>query len=235
MITLRKSSSRGLTKTSWLESKHTFSFGSYMDQEHLNFGPLRVINEDIVAPSAGFQPHSHRDMEIISIVLAGELEHKDSMGNGSIIRPSEVQLMSAGSGVTHSEFNPSGSETVHFLQIWIMPNQKSLMPSYQQKSFQDIRNPGQLTLLVSPNGKDGSLSIHQDASVFLLDLAPKQTFSYPLLSNRMLWVQMINGSAQINDNKLDQGDGAGIRSENGINFEAQAGCEIMIFDLPDVH
>jgi hypothetical protein len=174
-------------------------------------------------------------MEIFTIVIDGALEHKDSMGNGSIIRPNDIQMMSAGSGVTHSEFNPSDSETVHLLQIWIMPNEKSLTPSYQQKNFQDSRNPGQLTLIVSPDGRDGGLSIHQDASVYLLDLASEQSFSYAPLPNRMLWIQIVKGSIQINNHRLDQGDGAGITSESTVTFDGQDDCEILIFDLPNIN
>ena len=231
MITIRRGTDRGTTKTPWLNSKHTFSFGSYHDLEHMNFGVLRVINEDRVIPGAGFQAHSHRDMEIISYVLEGSLEHKDSLGTGSIIKPGEVQLMRAGSGITHSEFNPSDNEPIHFLQIWIIPDQKGLEPSYQQKSFQDIRKSGQLTLLVSPGGEEGGLMIHQDVKVYILDLAQDQTYTYPLESNRMAWVQVARGEVLLNGDVLHQGDGAGLVDETNLVFKAIENCEILVFLL----
>jgi quercetin 2,3-dioxygenase len=231
MVTIFLGNTRGSTKTSWLNSKHTFSFGSYYDPERTNYGVLRVINEDVVSPSGGFQPHSHQNMEIISYVLKGELEHKDSLGNGSIIRPGEVQIMSAGTGITHSEFNPSKVDPVHFLQIWVIPNQQALKPSYQQKSFQELRKPGSLTLLASQTGEDHSLMIHQDVKIYVLDLDKEQNFTYPLMPGRMLWVQIAGGKLTLNDTLLQQGDGASVDDTSLYEFHALERCEILLFEL----
>jgi redox-sensitive bicupin YhaK (pirin superfamily) len=231
MITIRKSQDRGLTKASWLDSKHTFSFGSYYDPAFMNFGALRVINEDKVSPDQGFGAHSHRDMEIISYVLDGSLEHKDSLGTGSIIVPGEVQVMRAGVGITHSEFNPSKDTPIHFLQIWIIPDQTGLAPSYQQRNFQNIRKKGQLTLLVSPQGEQESLIIHQDFKMYVLDLDPHQTFSHSLKVGRMAWVQVARGEITLNDKELKQGDGAAVVQEETLNFLSLKEAEILIFDV----
>lgn len=231
MIILRKSSERGSTRTSWLNSQHTFSFASYHDPFHMSFGVLRVINEDTVAPSGGFPPHSHQDMEIVSYVIEGALQHKDSLGNGSIIYPGEVQLMSAGSGITHSEFNPSDGESLHFLQIWVIPNAKGLKPSYQQKNFNESRKSSGLTLLVSQDGEHESLAIHQDVKIYILDLQKDHTFSYALMPERMLWIQVAKGNVFVNDNAMQQGDGASCENKTEIEFKASEKCELLLFDL----
>lgn len=231
MLQIRQSQDRGAKKISWLDSKHTFSFGSYMDPAFMHFGPLRVINEDIVSPAQGFAAHSHKDMEIISYVLDGSLEHKDSLGTGSIIVPGEVQLMRAGSGITHSEFNPSPDAFVHLLQIWIIPDQLGLAPSYQQKNFQSVRKPGNLTLLVSPKGDQDSLQIHQDAKLYVLDLDAGQAYTHAFESSRMVWIQVARGSVSLNGYELLQGDGAST-DETLLKFQAHEKAEILIFDLP---
>lgn len=234
MITIRKSTERGSAKTTWLDSKHTFSFGSYYDLKHMGFGVLRVINEDIIAPGEGFGAHPHKDMEIISYVLEGALEHKDSLGTGSIIQPGEVQLMRAGSGITHSEFNPSKENPTHLLQIWIRPDQADLTPSYQQKNFKHHRKPNHLTLLVSPTGIEETLVIHQDAKVYVLDLEKRKTFFYAHNDDRMTWVQLARGSVYMNGHKLSQGDGAAVTFEKSLEFIANEEAEILIFDLAAV-
>lgn len=231
MISIRKNTDRGSTITPWLDSKHTFSFGSYYDLKHMNFGDLRVINEDIVIPGEGFGAHSHKDMEIISYVLEGALEHKDSLGTGSIIVPGEVQLMRAGAGITHSEYNPSKDEPVHFLQIWVIPEQKDLAPSYQQKNFSKKRQSNQLTLVASKAGEDESLIISQDIKIFVLDLEEGKSFSYVLIPNRMAWVHVARGRILLNGNPLNQGDGAAISFEESLDFIANEKSEILIFDL----
>jgi len=209
MINLRPSSARGAFKNDWLDSKHTFSFSTYHDPEHMGFGDLRVINEDIVAPAGGFATHPHRDMEIITYVMSGALAHKDSLGNGSAIRPGDVQRMSAGTGIQHSEFNPSPDTPVHLLQIWILPEKKGIAPSYAQENFAAKRKPGQLTLLVSKDGKDGSLTMNQTAELSVLDLNSGQSFDYTPKTGKG-WVQVARGEAMINGQPLKQGDGAAI-------------------------
>jgi redox-sensitive bicupin YhaK (pirin superfamily) len=231
MIIIRKNSDRGSTKTSWLDSQHTFSFGSYHDPLFINFGALRVINEDVVLASSGFAPHSHRDMEIITYILEGALEHKDSLGTGSIIMPGEVQLMRAGTGITHSEFNPSKDKRTHLLQIWIIPDQKDLKPSYQQKNFQQNRKVGHMTILVSPDGNESSLTIHQDVKLSVLDLNKDGSFSQVLNPDRMIWIQVAKGEISLNDQKLEQGDGAAITHEEILKFGAHKDAEVLIFDL----
>jgi quercetin 2,3-dioxygenase len=231
MYYLRKSEERGATKFDWLNSKHTFSFGHYYDEKQMSFGSLRVINEDIVVPKGGFPTHPHHDMEIITYVLEGALEHKDSLGTGSIILPGDVQRMSAGTGISHSEFNPKYDKPVHLLQIWIIPEKTGLQPSYEQKNFAQKRKPNQLTLLASHDGRDDSLTIHQDANIYVLDLNAKQTFTYNLHKERMVWIQMARGSTISNEFNLKQGDGIGISDEKSIHFDAIENAEILIFDL----
>lgn len=233
MITIRRNLERGSTQTSWLDSKHTFSFGSYYDPKHMSFGTLRVINEDEVMPGYGFGAHPHRDMEIISYVLEGALEHKDSLGTGSIIVPGEVQLMRAGKGITHSEFNSSKENPVHFLQIWIFPELLDLEPSYQQKNFKDMRKPGHLTLVASPTGEEESLTIHQDVKMYVLDLEKGKPFTYPLHQGRIAWVQVARGTLSLNGHDLEQGDGVAVSFEKSINLEAQESSEVLIFDMAD--
>ncbi|MBM3468048.1 MAG: pirin family protein [Alphaproteobacteria bacterium] len=232
MIQIRPSAERGFTIIGWLDSKHTFSFGSYDDPEHRGFGVLRVINEDKVSPNNGFGMHGHKDMEIITYVLEGALEHKDSLGNGSVIVPGEVQLMRAGTGIMHSELNPDKDKTVHLLQIWIIPDQAGLPPSYQQKDFRNKRKPGHLTLLVSPDGKDESLIIHQNANLYVLDLEEGQSFSHKMFENRQAWVQVAKGDVTINEQTLSQGDGAQIQGGVPLTFKASKSSEILVFDLP---
>ncbi|MCE3255739.1 MAG: hypothetical protein K0R25_1233 [Rickettsiaceae bacterium] len=231
MIKTRKSADRGPTKTDWLDSKHTFSFGYYHDLEYMSFGALRVINEDKIAPGTGFGSHPHRDMEIITYVLDGALEHKDSLGTGSIIVPGDVQRMSAGTGIVHSEKNPLHDKPGHFLQIWIIPEKQGLNASYEQKNFTESRKTGKITLVASHDGRDGSLTIHQDVSMFVLDLDAKQQHFYLIKTGRMLWVQIARGSVTLGDQKLEQGDGAAISNEEAVKFDALEKSEILIFDL----
>lgn len=228
MVTVRKSQERGKANHGWLSSYHTFSFGEYFDSKFMGFSSLRVINEDVVAPTKGFDTHPHNNMEILTYVISGTLAHKDTMNNHSQIRPGEFQLMAAGTGIQHSEFNPSQKEKVHLLQIWILPDKKGITPSYQQKSFQDHTQG--LKLVVSPNGQDGSLKIHQDAKIYLgrFKQAEKCTLSMP---NRHIWVQMISGNASINGAPLTPGDGAAISNEKSVDIQAAANSEFLLFDL----
>lgn len=234
MVYIRKSEERGITKTDWLNSKHTFSFGHYYDENHVGFGALLVINEDIVKPNAGFGKHPHHDMEIISYVLEGALEHKDSLGTGSTILPGDVQRMSAGIGITHSEFNPQKEVPVHFLQIWITPDKLGLAPSYEQKSFLKKRESGQLTLLASNDGYLDSLILHQNVNMFVLDLNANEKFTFLVEEGRMIWVQIVRGSVQLNQHILQQGDGIGIKNETSVNVQAKEKAEILIFDLVNI-
>lgn len=231
MITVRKSADRGVAKYDWLDSKHTFSFGHYHDENHMAFGPLRVINEDKVAAGTGFDTHGHRDMEILTYVLSGALEHKDSLGTGSVIRPGEVQRMSAGSGIQHSERNPSATDPVHFLQIWIIPDKAQVKPEYEQKDFSAARKPGQMTLLASNDGRDGSLSIHQDAEMYVLDLAPGQSLTHALPRKYKGWVQVARGEATLNGHDLVQGDGAGSGLGDTLEFTSKTGAELLVFGM----
>ena len=233
MIRIRKSSERGHFDHGWLKTFHTFSFADYHDPKHMHFSSLRVINEDWVQPREGFGTHGHKNMEIVTYVLSGALEHKDSMGNGSVIRPSEVQYMSAGSGVTHSEFNHSESELVHLIQIWILPDQQGLKPSYDQKTFQDAEKLNQLKLIVSGTGKDGSIRIHQDIRVYASILEPKQSQSHEFAKGRCAWVQALRGSVQVGENTLSEGDGAAIEGEKLLSLSSTSEKpEFLLFDLP---
>ena len=231
MIALRKSQDRGHANHGWLDSYHTFSFAGYYDPEEMGFGTLRVINEDRVAPGMGFGTHPHRDMEIISYVLEGELAHKDSMGTGSVIRPGDVQKMSAGTGVSHSEFNPSAQEAVHFLQIWIEPDQRGVKPSYEQKAFSVEQKKGRLRLIASPDGDDGSVKIHQDARVYASVLAGDDAVTYALPAGRSAYVHVARGSVQLNGTALATGDGAKIRAEREIRLSNGDGAEVLLFDM----
>ncbi len=231
MLTLRKSEERGHAHHGWLNSYHTFSFANYYDPAHMGFRSLRVINEDRVEPSRGFGAHSHRDMEIISYVLEGALEHKDSMGNSSVIRPGEVQIMSAGTGVTHSEYNHSDRDLVHFLQIWILPNQTGLKPSYEQKMFSDAEKQGQLRLIVSPDGRDGSVTIHQDVNIYATLLDAEQQLDYQIRPQSYAWVQVARGSVMVNDRLLKQGDGAAVSDANSLTLLGKERSEVLLFDL----
>lgn len=214
MFVLRPAGQRGHTEIGWLDSWHSFSFGQYYDPRYMGFGDLRVINDDTVAPGQGFGTHPHDNMEIISIVLKGELEHRDSMGNGTIIKPGEIQKMSAGTGITHSEFNPSQTEPVHFLQIWIIPNILDIKPSYEQKTFDAKVLTNQLTLIASPDGRNGSIIIQQDAELYQTLLEKDKTTSFDIDSKRMAWVQVAEGAIAVNGQPLVAGDGLAIVDEN---------------------
>jgi len=231
VIALRKSQDRGHANHGWLDSYHTFSFAGYYDPEEMGFGTLRVINEDRVAPGMGFGTHPHRDMEIISYVLEGELAHKDSMGTGSVIRPGDVQKMSAGTGVSHSEFNPSAQKPVHFLQIWIEPNQRGVKPSYEQQAFSVEQKKGRLRLIASPNGADGSVKIHQDARVYASVLEGDDAVTYALPPGRSAYVHVARGSVQLNGAALAAGDGAKINAEKEIRLSNGDGAEVLLFDM----
>ena len=233
MLQTRKSADRGIADMGWLLSRHTFSFGEYHDQEHMGFGPLRVINEDRVQPGKGFGTHGHRDMEIVSYVLEGALEHKDSIGTGSVIRPGEVQVMSAGTGIRHSEFNHSQSEPVHFMQIWIVPNREGIAPRYEQKVFADVEKRGRLRLVGSSDGRDGSIVIHQDVGIFAAILNPGEQVGHLFPTGRNSWLQVVRGSIEANGQRLDAGDGAALRGESTLTVNGQANdSEFLLFDLP---
>jgi redox-sensitive bicupin YhaK (pirin superfamily) len=231
MITVRPGKERGHFDHGWLDTYHTFSFSQYHDPAHMGFRSLRVINEDRVEPGAGFPPHSHRDMEIITYVLAGGLAHKDSMGNASTIRPGNVQRMSAGTGVTHSEYNGSDTEPVHLLQIWILPQTRNLPPSYEEKVFSAADKQGRLRLVASQDARDGSARIHQDASVYASLLEPGQTVRHPLAAGRGAWIHLVSGAATVNGKLLTTGDGAAIEQEADIEIVATAATELLLFDL----
>jgi quercetin 2,3-dioxygenase len=231
MMALRRSAERGLADHGWLKSFHTFSFAGYYDPEHMGFGPLRVINEDRVQPGRGFGAHSHRDMEIISYVLAGGLAHKDSMGNGSTLTPGDVQRMSAGTGVTHSEFNASDREPVHFLQIWIEPNVRGVKPGYEEKRFEDADKRGRLRLVASPDGRDGSVTIHQDAAILAAQLTAGAKAEHALAAGRHAWLQVARGAVTANGQALRAGDGAAFSDERAVQLRADADAEVLLFDL----
>ena len=231
MITIRKSEARGHFDLGWLDTYHTFSFDQYYDPAHTHFRSLRVINEDRVQPAKGFPTHSHRDMEIITYILAGALEHRDSMGNGSVIRPGDVQRMSAGTGVSHSEFNPSDSEPVHLLQIWILPQSQNLPPSYEEKHFSDEERRGRLRLIASTDGRDGSVKLHQDARLFAAILDAGQTVIHALGESRYGWLQVARGTIRLNEVELKQGDGAAISKESELKIAAHDQAEVLLFDL----
>ena len=231
MITIRKSEARGHFNFGWLDTYHTFSFDQYFDPAHSHFHSLRVINEDRVRAGQGFPTHSHRDMEIITYILSGSLEHRDSMGNGSVIRPGDVQRMSAGTGVSHSEFNPSPTEACHLLQIWIVPKAKKLTPSYEQKFFGEDERRGRLCMIASDDGRDGAVTIHQDARVYASLVDAGQAITYQLDENRHAWLQVARGSLSLNGGKLSQGDGAAITSESQLTLIAAETSEFLLFDL----
>ena len=231
MIAFRDRMARGTSRTGWLDSRHTFSFAQYYDPAQMGFRSLRVVNEDRVIPGAGFPAHSHRDMEIITYVLEGALEHKDSLGNGAVIRPGEVQRMSAGTGITHSEFNPSKSEPVHFLQIWILPDRAGLAPSYEQKAFAPEERRGRLRLVAAPDGKDGAVTVHQDARLFVATLDAGERVAHDLAPGRGAWLQVARGIVALNGTELREGDGAAVDGEPKITVEAETDAEILLFDL----
>ncbi|MFA7496942.1 MAG: pirin family protein [Acidithiobacillus sp.] len=231
MIEIRKSEDRGHANHGWLDSYHTFSFAGYHDPDHIQFGSLRVINEDRVQPGQGFGKHGHRDMEIVSYVLEGALKHSDSMGNGSIIRPGDVQRMSAGTGITHSEYNASQSDPLHFLQIWILPETLGLAPSYEQKYFTISEKRDRLCLLVSPDGHNGSVTVHQDVRIYSSVLENGGRVNHTLVPGRRAYVQLTSGRAEVNGQFLHAGDGAGITNESSILLTGVPGGEVLIFDL----
>ena len=231
MIAFRDRMARGTSRTGWLDSRHTFSFAQYYDPAQMGFRSLRVVNEDRVIPGAGFPAHSHRDMEIITYVLEGALEHKDSLGSGAVIRPGEVQRMSAGTGITHSEFNPSKNEPVHFLQIWILPDRAGLAPSYEQKAFAPEERRGRLRLVAAPDGKDGAVTVHQDARLFVATLDAGERVAHDLAPGCGAWLQVARGIVALNGTELREGDGAAVDGEPKITVEAETDAEILLFDL----
>jgi redox-sensitive bicupin YhaK (pirin superfamily) len=232
MITVRRSEERGGANHSWLDTRHTFSFDSYYDPRFMGFRSLRVINEDVVQPGEGFPTHPHRDMEIITYVLDGALEHRDSLGNGSVIRPGDGQRMSAGTGIRHSEANASPTEPVHLLQIWILPAQHGIQPGYEQKSFPDEEKRGKLRLIASPDAANGAVTIHQDARLYVALLAKGQAVEHKLAPGRYAWLQVARGEVELNGKRLQQGDGAAVQQEQALRIEAkQDGSEILLFDL----
>jgi redox-sensitive bicupin YhaK (pirin superfamily) len=232
MITVRPAAERGNANFGWLDSRHTFSFGHYYDPDHMGFGALRVINEDRVAPGGGFDTHGHQDMEIISYVLDGALEHKDSIGTGSVIRPGDVQVMSAGTGIRHSEFNHSKKEPVHFLQIWLLPDRKGIAPRYDQKSFANAEKRDRLRLVGSPDGRDGSIVIHQDADIYDARLSRGHAVTHPLKAGRSGWVQVIAGAVEVNGKAAVAGDGVAVKEEALLSLTAGVdGADVLVFDL----
>lgn len=231
MIQLRKAADRGCFDHGWLQTCHTFSFGDYDDPAQRGFRSLRVINEDRVAPGQGFGMHGHREMEIITLVLEGTLEHQDSLGNGSLIRPGELQRMSAGTGIRHSEFNPSESQWVHLYQIWLLPNRPGVMPSYEQRAFEPGEQHGRLRLVASPDGADGSLSIYQDARLYIASLAAEQTVAHALERGRAAWLQVLSGDVQVLGHSAAAGDGLALVEESAIEAHAATAAEILLFDL----
>jgi len=231
MITIRKANDRGHFDLGWLDTYHTFAFGDYYDPEFMGFRSLRVINEDRVAPRTGFPTHGHRDMEIVTYVLEGSLNHRDSMGNGSAIRPGEVQRMTAGTGVTHSEANSSKTDAVHLLQIWILPKAPNLRPGYEQKTFTDDEKRGRLRLVASDDGRDGSVTINQDAAIYASVLEPGSEVVHELGATRNAWIQVARGAVTVNGNDLNQGDGAAISAESAITIAGREDSEVLLFDL----
>ena len=231
MINVRRANERGGANHGWLDTRHTFSFSDYYDPRHMGFRHLRVINEDRVAPGRGFGTHGHRDMEILSYVVSGALGHRDSMGNGEVIRPHEWQRMSAGTGVRHSEMNASQSEPVHFYQIWILPEAENIRPDYEQKLFAPEEKSGQLRLVASRDGRDASLRIHQDVSVYNALLKGGDEVEHELEAGRHAWLQVVKGTVELNGNKLAAGDGAAISEERSLTIKAHDDSEVILFDL----
>lgn len=230
-LTIRRSEERGRANFGWLDSRHSFSFGSYYDPKHMGFGPLRVINDDRVAPGGGFPAHPHADMEIISYVLEGGLEHKDSLGTGSVIRPGDVQRMSAGAGVRHSEFNASKTEPVHFLQIWIIPEKDGLTPSYEQKTFSAPEKTGRLTLIGSRDGRDGSVTIHRDVDLYATLLGKGDAVEHVLKPGRGGWLQVARGSVSLNGERLNEGDGVALKTSGPLRIVGLDNAEALLFDM----
>ena len=231
MLTVRQAEDRGIANHGWLDSRHTFSFGHYFDPKFMGFGPLRVINEDRVKPGQGFGTHGHRNMEIISYVLEGALEHKDSMGNGSVIRPGDVQRMSAGTGVRHSEFNASQTDPVHFLQIWILPEKDGIEPGYEQKLFPADDKQGRLRLIGSRDGREGSVTIHQDVDLYATVLGEGDTVRHELAQGRKGWVQVARGDVRLNDRQLGPGDGVAVEGPATMELTGVSNTEVLLFDM----
>ena len=231
MIVKRPGEERGRTRISWLDSRHSFSFGEYYDPRHMGFGPLRVINEDWVAPAAGFPTHGHSDMEIVTYVIEGALEHKDSLGTGSIIRPGEVQRMSAGTGIRHSEFNPSRKDPVHLLQIWILPRERGIEPSYEQKAIPDDARAGRFATIAGPDG-EGAVRIHQDARILAAQVPAGVAVAHELGEGRRAWLQVARGSVELDGVAYEAGDGAAITAEKRVELLGREPAELLLFDLP---
>jgi quercetin 2,3-dioxygenase len=231
MITFRDRMARGQSRTGWLDSRHSFSFADYEDPAQMGFRALRVINEDRVIPGAGFPPHRHRDMEILTYVLSGALEHKDSLGNGAVIRPGEVQRMSAGTGIVHSEFNPSKGEPVHFLQIWIIPDRVGLPPGYEQKAFPRGKNREGLRLVAAPDARNGAIILHQDARLFVANLAAGERVTHAIEPGRGAWLQLARGIIALDGTEMREGDGAAIEGEAAVSITADTDAELLLFDL----
>lgn len=232
MKTIIKANDRGQANHGWLQSAHTFSFADYYNPERMGFSVLRVINEDFIAGGTGFGMHPHRDMEIISYVVEGALEHKDSMGTESVIRPGEVQRMSAGTGVRHSEFNPDAKNRTHLLQIWLLPEKNGIAPSYEQKSYEQVLASNDLVLVASKSGRDGSVTINQDVNLYACKSSQAKQLSFKTLQNRKIWLQNIKGLVQVDDSILEPGDAISFEKTEFINLKSQAGSEFLIFDLP---
>ncbi len=230
-VVLRRAAERGRTRIDWLDSRHTFSFGEYHDPRHMGYGTLRVINDDRVEPGQGFATHGHRDMEIITYVLEGALAHRDSLGSGSVITPGEVQIMSAGTGITHSEFNHSEVEPVHFLQTWVVPAERGVAPRYAQRAFDPAELSGRLRVVVAPGGPDGALDIHQDAHLLVGQLAAGDEVVHRLGAGRRAWLHVARGAVALGAAQLDAGDGAAVTGEPGITVRASGPAEILVFDL----
>lgn len=231
MIRIRRAADRGRTRLPWLDGRHTFSFGEYHDPEHVRFGALRVINEDVVAPGGGFDTHPHSDMEIVTVVLEGALRHADSMGNGSVIRPGEVQRMTAGTGVLHSEHNASDTEPVHLLQIWIFPERRGLPPSYEQRSFDTATRPGEWVTVASPDGRDGSVTIHQDAEIRRAHLPAGTALAATLSPGRRAWLHVATGSVTLDGERLGPGDAAAIEDATTLELRGVEDADVLLFDL----
>ena len=231
MITVRRATDRGHANHGWLDTWHTFSFADYQDSKHIRFRALRVMNEDRIGPGKGFGTHPHHDMEIVTYVLTGALEHRDSMGNGEVLRPGEFQRMSAGTGITHSEFNPSSDEPTHLYQIWLLPERKGIKPSYEQKRFDESGRHNQLQLVASPDAAGGSLTIHTDARVFLADVDTGQSVQHTIEPDRHVWVQILKGQIQLNNALLLTSDGAAVSNEESLTITAEQASEILLFDL----
>lgn len=232
MLSIRRAHERGHASFGWLTSHHTFSFGNYFDPEQVGWGPLRVINEDTVEPGQGFGTHPHNNMEIISYVLQGALEHKDTIGTGSVIRPGDVQMMEAGTGIAHSEFNHSDAERVHFLQIWIVPNQNGIQPSYQQRHFDDIEKRGRLRMIISPDGREGSLQIHQDVLIYSALVDGDESIHQTLNPLRKAYLHVARGSLTVNGKEVGPGDGIRIARESQLLLNQGSQAEVLLFDLP---